>query len=62
MIDDVAALIREGRGAYDAILLDVDNGPAPFTAPANAGDGDVLVRIPGTGGDKLSNPFPVDVP
>ena len=32
------------------------------TAPANAGDGDVLVRIPGTGGDKLSNPFPVDVP
>ena len=25
--DDVAALIDEGQGAYDAILLDVDNGP-----------------------------------
>ncbi len=32
------------------------------TAPANAGDGDVLVHIPGTSGDKLSNPYPVDLP
>jgi hypothetical protein len=32
------------------------------TAPANAGDGDVLVRLFGSGGDKLSNPYPVDLP
>jgi spermidine synthase len=31
VIDDVAALIRQGRGAYDAILLDVDNGPDGLT-------------------------------
>jgi hypothetical protein len=31
-------------------------------APVEAGDGDVLVRIPGSGGDKLSNAFPIDIP
>lgn len=33
---DVAALIRAG-GAYDAILLDVDNGPEGMTQAANDG-------------------------
>ena len=32
---DVAALIGEARGAYDAILLDVDNGPDGLTHPRN---------------------------
>ncbi len=32
---DVAALIRKTAGAYDAILLDVDNGPEAFTRPGN---------------------------
>jgi spermidine synthase len=32
---DVAALIAEARGAYDAILLDVDNGPDGLTVAAN---------------------------
>jgi spermidine synthase len=32
---DVGALLREGRGAYDGILLDVDNGPAGFTRKEN---------------------------
>lgn len=34
-VEDVAAIMREKRGAWDAILLDVDNGPDAFTAPAN---------------------------
>ena len=33
--DDVAALIRAGRGAYDAVLLDVDNGPDGLTRAGN---------------------------
>jgi spermidine synthase len=33
--DDVAALIDEGQGAYDAILLDVDNGPDGLTRASN---------------------------
>ena len=33
--DDVAALIEDGRGAYDAILLDVDNGPDGLTRASN---------------------------
>ena len=33
--DDVAALIRDGRGAYDAILLDVDNGPDGLSRAGN---------------------------
>lgn len=32
---DVLAMIREGAGAYDAILLDVDNGPDGLTRKAN---------------------------
>jgi spermidine synthase len=34
---DVSAVLASSRGRFDAILLDVDNGPAPFTAAANAG-------------------------
>ena len=33
---DVAAVIGEKPEAWNAILLDVDNGPDAFTAPANA--------------------------
>ena len=32
---DVGQLIRSGRAAYDAILLDIDNGPAGLTRAAN---------------------------
>lgn len=32
---DVAQLIRSERAAWDAILLDVDNGPAAVTQPSN---------------------------
>ncbi|MEO6486495.1 MAG: hypothetical protein ABIO78_00985 [Thermoanaerobaculia bacterium] len=32
---DVAQVIRTERGAWDAILLDVDNGPAGMTTDAN---------------------------
>jgi spermidine synthase len=32
---DVALIMRERRGAYDAILLDVDNGPAGLTRKDN---------------------------
>ncbi len=34
---DVGALIRAGRAAFDAILLDVDNGPEGLTRKANDG-------------------------
>ena len=34
--DDVAALIQAGQGRYDAILLDVDNGPDGLTRAANS--------------------------
>jgi spermidine synthase len=33
---DVAELLREGRGSYDAIMLDVDNGAEVFTDRRNA--------------------------
>lgn len=33
---DVGAVIGRSRGAFNAILLDVDNGPDAFTAPGNA--------------------------
>ncbi len=33
---DVAGLIQMGKGAYDAILLDVDNGPDGLTRAANS--------------------------
>lgn len=32
---DVSELIRAGAGRYDAILLDVDNGPEGLSRPAN---------------------------
>lgn len=34
-VGDVATFIREREGAYDAILLDVDNGPSALTSKAN---------------------------
>jgi spermidine synthase len=34
---DVAATLRGSRGRFDAVLLDVDNGPDAFTASHNAG-------------------------
>jgi spermidine synthase len=47
-LGDVAIAMREGAGAFDAILLDVDNGPDAFTATGNAGlyanDGVVAAR------------------
>ena len=36
-IDDVATLIESGKGGYDAVLLDVDNGPDGVTRQANDG-------------------------
>ena len=36
-IGDVAALLRESRARFDAVLLDVDNGPAAFSQASNAG-------------------------
>ena len=33
---DVAATLRSSRGRFDAVLLDVDNGPAALTAASNA--------------------------
>ncbi|KQU50402.1 hypothetical protein ASG72_17480 [Bosea sp. Leaf344] len=35
VIGDVSAVMRAGAGFYDAILLDVDNGPDGLTIPAN---------------------------
>jgi spermidine synthase len=37
IVGDVTGVLASSRGTFDAILLDVDNGPAPFTAPTNAG-------------------------
>ena len=37
VLDDVAAVIAAGRGVYDAILLDVDNGPDGLTRADNDG-------------------------
>jgi spermidine synthase len=34
---DVAVTLRGSAGAFDAILLDVDNGPAAFATSGNAG-------------------------
>ena len=36
-LGDIAELLRASREAFDAILLDVDNGPTAFTQEANAG-------------------------
>jgi spermidine synthase len=35
-VEDVAAVMDTRQAAFDAILLDVDNGPDAFTAPSNA--------------------------
>ncbi|MGA2813833.1 MAG: hypothetical protein ABSG16_20725 [Candidatus Acidiferrum sp.] len=35
--EDVAVTLQRGPGQFHAVLLDVDNGPAPFTASRNAG-------------------------
>ena len=35
--DDVGAVMRGGRGTFDAILLDVDNGPDGLTRKGNNG-------------------------
>ena len=43
IVGDIAKRIAEADGAYDAILLDVDNGPDAFTAPGNA----ALYGVPG---------------
>jgi spermidine synthase len=34
---DVGEVIREGRGSFDAIILDVDNGPAALSTDGNRG-------------------------
>ena len=34
-LGDVSATLRAHRRAFDVVLLDVDNGPAAFTSPAN---------------------------
>jgi len=36
-IEDVGRAIEAGKGRYDAILLDVDNGPDGLTRPGNDG-------------------------
>jgi spermidine synthase len=37
VLDDVAAVLRTSTGRFDAMLIDVDNGPSAFTESANAG-------------------------
>lgn len=34
--DDVAAVVRRSRRRFDAVLLDIDNGPDAFTTTGNA--------------------------
>ena len=36
-VGDVAVTLRSNPGRFDAVLLDVDNGPAAFSASHNAG-------------------------
>lgn len=36
-MDDVAVTLSSRPGQFDAVLLDVDNGPTAFTASSNAG-------------------------
>jgi spermidine synthase len=36
-VGDVAETLRASRGRFDAVLLDVDNGPVAMTASTNAG-------------------------
>lgn len=43
---DVAAVLRESAGRYDAIMLDVDNGPDPMTTSGNGAlYGDAGIRM-----------------
>jgi spermidine synthase len=35
-LGDVASTLRAARARFDAVLLDVDNGPTPFTQEGNA--------------------------
>ena len=35
-VEDVVAVLRASRDRFDAVLLDVDNGPTPFTSSENA--------------------------
>lgn len=35
VVEDVAAVIARGKDSYDAISLDVDNGPSAISQPAN---------------------------
>ena len=35
-VDDVAVTLSSRPGQFDAVLLDVDNGPSPFAAETNA--------------------------
>ena len=43
---DVAAVLRDGTGRFDAIMLDVDNGPDPMTTSGNGAlYGDAGVRM-----------------
>ena len=37
LLGDVAVALQAAVGRFDAMLLDVDNGPAAFTESANAG-------------------------
>ncbi|MEO6572944.1 MAG: hypothetical protein ABIP89_03830 [Polyangiaceae bacterium] len=36
-VGDVTVTLREGKGRFDVVLLDVDNGPAAFSQASNAG-------------------------
>ena len=36
-VGDVAVTLRSSPGRFDVVLLNVDNGPAAFTASGNAG-------------------------
>src|SRR5256885_5110817 len=36
-VADVAVTLRSAAGRFDAVLLDVDNGPAAFTTSGNGG-------------------------
>ena len=35
-VGDVAATVQSSHDQFDAVLLDVDNGPAAFTTPGNS--------------------------
>jgi spermidine synthase len=35
VISNVADVLKSSRDTFDVVLLDVDNGPAPITSPAN---------------------------